>query len=274
LLIRTAPVTEAVLKAGSKLKVVGRHGTGVDNIDIQTATELGIYVTNAPESNANSVAEQAIGLMIACARNFIKGNRELVKGNFEIRNQIKGVDLEKKTVGIIGLGRIGSFVAKKAILGLDMSVIAYDPYADKENVAPEIELVDKVDDIFQCADFVTLHLPSTPETKGMVGKREFEMMKSSAYIINTARGDLIHETELVEALQTNQIAGAGLDVYAQEPPQNDHPLFTLDNVMLTPHNSTLTKECMVRLAVHAAIGIHEVLSGQKPTWPVNEPKQT
>ena len=272
LLIRTAPVTAEVLKAGSKLKVVARHGTGVDNIDIPTATELGIYVTNAPESNANSVAEQTIGLMIACARNYIKGNRELVKGNFEIRNQMKGIDLEKKTIGLIGLGRIGLLVAKKARLGLDMNVMAYDPYVNKDKIDPNIELVETRDEIFQRTDFVSLHLPSTPETRNMIGKQVFELMKPTAYLINTARGDLVDEAALVEALQTSQIAGAGLDVYAQEPPARDHPLFQLDNVMLTPHNSTLTKECLVRLAVHAAIGIHEVLSGRTPTWPVNQPK--
>jgi D-3-phosphoglycerate dehydrogenase len=272
LLIRTAPVTREVLEAGTRLKVIGRHGTGVDNIDIQAATDLGIYVTNAPESNANSVAEHAIGLMIACARNFIRVNRALVSGNFEIRNQIIGVDLEKKIVGIIGLGQIGALVAKKAVLGFDMKVIAYDPFVDVENLAPGIELVDKVDDVFQRADFVTLHLPSTPETKGMVGKREFAMMKPSAYLINTARGDLINETELVEALETDQIAGGGFDVFAQEPPPKVHPLFKLENVILTPHNATLTSECMVRLALHAAMGIDDVLSGRKPKWPVNKPE--
>lgn len=272
LLIRTAPVTKDVLKAGTRLKVIGRHGTGVDNIDIQAATELGIYVTNAPESNSNSVAEQAIGLMIACARNFIRVNRALVSGNFEIRNQIIGVDLENKTVGIIGLGRIGKLIAKKAVLGFDMSVIAYDPFVDKQTVLPGVELVDKVDDVYQRADFVTLHIPSTPDTKGTVGKKEFAMMKPSAYLINTARGDLINETELVEALQTHQIAGGGFDVFAQEPPPKDHPLFKLENVILTPHNATLTSECMARLALHAAMGIDDVLSGRKPKWPVNEPK--
>jgi D-3-phosphoglycerate dehydrogenase len=272
ILIRTALITAEVLKAGKQLKVVSRHGTGVDNIDIGTATELGIYVTYAPESNANSVAEQTIGFMIACARNYSLCDRATRSGNFAIRDQIRGVDLEQKVVGIVGLGRIGLLVAKKAIYGLDMKVIGYDPYIDKAKLLPEIELVNDVEAIFTRADFVTLHCPSTKDTKGFVGQRLLEMMKPTTYLINTARGDLINEPKLIRALQTRKIAGAGLDVYAQEPPAKDNPLFTLDNVMLTPHNSTLTKECTVRLAIHAAIGIDEVLSGKKPTWPVNQPK--
>ncbi|MBD3305547.1 3-phosphoglycerate dehydrogenase [candidate division KSB3 bacterium] len=272
MLVRTALVTADVLKAGKQLKVVSRHGTGVDNIDIPTATELGIYVTNGPESNANSVAEQAIGMMIACARNYSLCDRSTRAGNFEIRDQIRGVDLEKKTVGIIGLGRVGKIVARKAKHGLDMNVVGYDPFVQHDQLSTEITLVDDVQDLLREADFVTLHLPSNPETKGIIGEHAFELMKPTAYIINTARGDLIDEAALVQALREHNIAGAGLDVYAQEPPPKDHPLFSLDNVMLTPHNSTLTKECVVRLAVHAAIGIDEVLSGKPPTWPVNTPK--
>lgn len=271
ILIRTALLPAEVLKAGSKLKAVGRHGTGVDNIDIDAATELGIQVTYAPESNANSVAEQAIGLIIACARNYSLCDRATRAGNFEIRDQIRGVDLEQKVVGIIGLGRIGALVAKKASKGLDMKIIGYDPFA--KNLPEYIERVDDVETLLKTADFVTLHCPSTESTKGFIGRKAFEMMKPTAYIINTARGNLIKEEELIEALQKGEIAGAGLDVYAQEPPAKDNPLFTLDNVMLTPHNSTLTKECTVRLAVHAAMGIDEVLSGKKPTWPVNELKK-
>lgn len=273
ILIRTALLPAEVLKAGKKLKVVSRHGTGVDNIDIEAATELGIQVTYAPESNANSVAEQAIGLIIACARNYSLCDRATRAGNFEIRDQIRGVDLEQKVVGVIGLGRIGTLVAKKASKGLDMKIIGYDPFADPKNLPEDIELAVDVETLLKTADFVTLHCPSTDDTKGFIGKNAFEMMKPTAYIINTARGDLIKEDELIEALQQGEIAGAGLDVYAQEPPEKDNPLFTLDNVMLTPHNSTLTKECTVRLAVHAAMGIDEVFSGKKPTWPVNEPQK-
>ena len=174
ILIRTALLPAKVLHAEKRLKVIGRHGVGVDNIDLEAATELGIYVTNAPESNSNSVAEQAMGLMVACARNYSLCDREIRKGNFEIRDQIRGVDLEGKIVGIVGLGAIGSRVAQKAIHGFDMKVIAYDPYVNKEKVPAEITLVDSWEELFQTADFVTLHLPATPETKGGVAKKSLK----------------------------------------------------------------------------------------------------
>jgi len=243
ILARTAPFPAEVLEAGRKLRVISRHGVGIDNIDVKTATKLGIYVTYAPEANANSVAEQTIGLMIAVARNFYKCETELRKGNFEIRDQLPGVDLENKVLGVIGLGRIGTIVARKAALGLDMKIIAYDPFINKNKFSSEIEIVDHWESLFSIADFISLHIPSIPETKGIVGKKEFEMMKATAYIINTSRGDIINEGELIQALQRNKIAGAGLDVFEEEPPAKDNPLFQLDNVVLMPHNSTLTREC-------------------------------
>ena len=191
---------------------------------------------------------------------------------FGIRDQVRGVGLEGKIVGIVGFGAIGSLVARKAILGFGMSVIAYDPYLAKDKVPAEITLVDSWEELFQTADFVTLHLPSTPETKGCVGKDEFGMMKSTAFLINAARGEIVNQADLIAALQENMIAGVGLDVYAQEPPVKDNPLFQLDNVILTPHNAALTKECAIRTAIHAAMGIDDVLSGRTPKWPVNEPK--
>jgi D-3-phosphoglycerate dehydrogenase len=272
ILMRTAQLPAEVLQAGKRLKVIGRHGVGVDNIDLEAATELGIQVTNAPESNANSVAEHTIGLIIACAKKFSFFDGETRKGNFGIRDQVRGVDLEGKTVGIVGFGAIGSLVAKKAIFGFDMSAIVYDPYLAKDKVPAEITLIDSWEELFQTADFVTLHLPSTPETKGSVGKDEFGMMKSTAFLINAARGEIVNEAELIKALQGRRIAGAGLDVYAQEPPAKDNHLFQLDNVILTPHNAALTKECTIRTAIHAAMGIDAVLSGRTPKWSVNEPK--
>lgn len=272
ILMRTALLPADVLRAEKRLKVIGRHGVGVDNIDLKAASELGIYVTNTPEANSNSVAEHTIGLVVACAKNFCLFDRETRNGHFDIRDQVRGVDLEGKIVGIVGLGAIGSRVAKKAIYGFDMKVIAYDPYIDQEHVPADITCVESWEELFQTADFVTLNLPATSETKGRVGKKEFAMMKSTAYLINTARGEIVNETELIEALQHKIIAGAGLDVYAQEPPSKDNLLFQLDNVIVTPHNAALTKECAIRTAIHAAMGIDDVLSGRTPKWLVNEPK--
>ncbi len=272
ILVRTAQIPAEVLKAGKKLKVIGRHGIGVDNIDVEAATELGIYVTYAPLSNANSVAEHVIGFIVALARNMVRVDREFRSGDFEIRNRVKGTDLEGKVLGLIGLGRIGTMVARKAALGLGMKVIGYDPYVKKDQSAKEIEVMDKWDSVFQNSDFISLHMPATKETKGSVGKKEFEMMKPQAYFINAARGEVVNEAELIEVLQQKKIAGAALDVFEKEPPEKDNPLFKLDNVIVTPHNAALTQESMDRMGLHAAIGIDEVLSGKKPSWPVNTPK--
>ena len=272
ILARTAQFPAEVIKAGKKLKAIGRHGIGVDNIDVNICTELGICVTYAPLSNANSVAEHTIGFIIALAKNMVKIDKEFRNGDFEIRNRLKGMDLEGKTLGLVGLGRIGTMVAKKAALGLGMKVLGYDPYVNKNQAAPEIELVNDWDTIFKKSDFVSLHLPASKETKGLVGKKEFEMMKPSAYFINTARGEVINEKDLIAALQQKKIAGAALDVFEQEPPAKDNPLFKLDNVILSPHNAALTQETMDRMGLHAAIGIDEVLSKKKPSWPVNNPK--
>lgn len=271
ILARTAPFPAEVMKMGKRLKVIARHGVGCDNIDVKTAEKLGIWVTNGPLSNANSVAEHTIGLIIACARHLIKCDTELRKGNFEIRNQLNGSDLEGKILGLIGVGRIGAKVARKAALGLDMKVIGYDPYCARGNLIPEIELINEWKHIFARADFISLHLPANEETRGIVGKKEFEIMKNTAYLINCARGEVVNEAELVAALESKTIAGAGLDVYAQEPPEKNHPLFELANVILTPHNAAHTKEAAIRMSLHAAIGIDQVLSGKKPSWPVNNP---
>ncbi|MGE4283077.1 MAG: hydroxyacid dehydrogenase [Clostridia bacterium] len=271
-LVRTAPMTEEVLRAGKKLKIVARHGVGYDNVDVKVAQELGIWATNAPLSNANSVAEHTIGLIIAAARNIFRCGIEFRNGNFEIRNQLNGCDLEGKILGVIGVGKIGSLVAKKATLGLGMKVIGYDPYITSAQIDPNIKLINDWEQVFKNADFISLHMPATEKTKGIVGKKEFKMMKPTAYFINCARGEVVNEHDLIEALKAKEIAGAALDVYEQEPPEKDNPLFAFDNVTLTPHNASLTKESAIRMALHAAMEIHEVLSGNRPKWPVNNPK--
>ncbi|MFA6507222.1 MAG: hydroxyacid dehydrogenase [Treponemataceae bacterium] len=270
ILARTAQFPAAVFRAGKQLKVIGRHGVGFDNIDVAVATELGIQVTYAPESNASSVSEHAIGLLVATARNYIRQDREFRAGNFEVRNQVKGVDLEGKTLAIIGAGRIGAIVARKALRGLDMKVIAYDPIVKSLPNLPEVEFVSSIEDAFKRADFVTLHLPSLPQTKGIVNKKLLALLKPTAYFINAARGELVVEEDLIAVLKDKKIAGAALDVFREEPPAKDNPLFALDNVILTPHSAALTKECTTRMALHAAMGIDDVLSGRAPKWPVNK----
>lgn len=273
ILARTAPFPAQVLTAGKKLKVISRHGVGYDNIDVAKATELGVWVTFAPESNANTVAEHAIGCILALARNFILLDRETRAGNFAIRDKLFGSDLSGKVLGIVGLGKIGRRVAQKAAHGLDMQVVGYDPFLKAEQMAEYAASATSMDEVFGAADFVTLHIPGGASNRGSVGKKQFTRMKPTAFLINASRGDVVVEADLIEALQNGTIAGAAIDVYEKEPPQKDNPLFNMSNVLLTPHNASQTRECMIRMALHAAQGIDEVLSGKRPTWPVNDPKE-
>jgi D-3-phosphoglycerate dehydrogenase len=270
ILARTAPLPARVLEAGRKLKVIARHGAGYDNIDVARATELGIWVTFAPESNANTVAEYTIGCIIALARNLARSDSELRRGNWNFRNQMMGSDLEGKVLGIAGFGKIGRRVAKKAVLGLEMKALAYDPHQDVGQVPEYVTHAVSWDELFVASDFVTLHIPGGQKTKGIIGRREFSMMKKSAFLINTARGDIVNESDLIEALREGAIAGAALDVHAQEPPDPDNPLLAMKQVLLTPHSAAHTRECLVRMALDAARGIDEVLTGKRPTWPVND----
>ena len=269
LLARTAAFDAETLEAAPRLRVIGRHGVGVDNIDVRRAEELGIWVSNTPEALSATVAEHAIGLMLAVGRHYIPLDRAARAGDFAIRNRLAGVDFEGKTLGLVGLGRIGRAVARRAGAGLGMRVLAYDPYLKD---APEgVETVGTLEELLRAADFVSLHLPATPETRGLIGRAQLELMKADAYLINTARGEIVREPELVEALRAGTIAGAALDVFEQEPPDPANPLFQMENVVVMPHVASLTRECTARMALHSAQGIHEVLSGGRPTWPVNNP---
>jgi D-3-phosphoglycerate dehydrogenase len=271
ILARTAPFPKEVIDAGTKLKVIGRHGVGCDNIDVKAATERGIYVTYAPESNANSVAEYSVGMIIALARYFPASDKAVREGNWELRNKLPAIDLAGKTLGLVGAGRVGSMVAKKAFFGLDMKVVVFDPYIKEIKGVPEAKVVTDPEIIFRDSDFISLHVPATPETKGMVCKKYFDMMKESSFLVNAARGEIVNEKDLYEVLKSKRIAGAALDVFDPEPPKADNPLYGLDNVILTPHNAALTREAMTRMALHAAMGIDDVLSGRTPKWPFNKP---
>lgn len=269
IIARTLLFNADVLKAGSKLKVISRYGVGVDNIDVSMAEKMGIWVTNTPNANANTVAEAVLGFIITLGRHFSQCQSEFRSGNFEIRNKLQGMDLEGKVLGIIGLGKIGSLVAMKASLGLNMKIIAYSPSMPKDKVPENVEMVDSLNDIFVCSDFVSLHIPF--KGKKLVGLKEFSLMKPTAYFINVARGSLVFENELIEALRKHIIAGAALDVFENEVPCKDNPLFAMDNVLVSPHNAALTKECIIRMAMQSALGVEEVLSKRIPTWPVNRP---
>ncbi len=270
ILARTAPYTRAILEAGKKLKVIGRFGAGVDNIDVAAATELGIQVVNAPIANSNSVAEHTVALILACAKNIPTMDERARDGRWDDRNTLKSREVAGKTLALVGLGHIGRLVAKKAADGLDMNVIAYDAYLPADKFPADITRETSLDNIFAHADFVSLHIPATPETKGMVNKSLLSKMRKSAYLINCARGEVVNEADLFTALSENWIAGAAVDVLAQEPPELSNPLLTLQNIIVTPHNAALTYEAMDLMGLHAAKGIVQVLSGEQPTWPVNK----
>ena len=261
LLARTAVYTEYILRSAKKLKVIGRHGTGVDNLPVDYCKTNHIPIFITPYANVGSVAEHTIGLIIACLHSVPYCHAGVCNGEWGFRNSLGTVDLAGKTLGIIGLGRIGSLVAKIAITGFDMKVIGYDAYIPAAQCPESVECVDSMEEVFKGADVVTLHAPSTPQTRNCVNQETLAMMKPSAYLINCARGNLVVEEDLYQALKNGVIKGAAVDVLRKEPPDKDNPLFTLDNFIITPHSAALTKESMDRMGLHAAMGIHAVLSG-------------
>ncbi|MFZ5814418.1 MAG: hydroxyacid dehydrogenase [Bacillota bacterium] len=269
--VRTAPFTREIIEAADSLRIIARHGVGVDNIDVQAATEKGIYVVNTPDANAVSVAEHAIVAMGALAKRMLRQDRATRANQWEVRNEYKAVDLEGKTLGLVGIGRIGSLVARKAQGAFEMRVIAYDPYISPEAAARlGVTLVDEMEQVFRQADVLSLHTPLTPETRGMVNAARLSLMKPTAFLINFSRGEVVDEQALCTALTTGQIAGAALDVFEQEPPPADNPLFGLENVLLSPHSAALTTECVVRMASGAAQGVVDLLTGGQPRWVVNK----
>lgn len=272
ILARTAPYTRTILFGLPKLKVISRHGVGVDNIDLRAAKERGIVVTNGPLSNYNSVSEHTIMLILECARkSFAVARAFREQGDFNCRNTIRGADVKDKVLGIVGLGRIGKTVAKKAHLGLDMKIIAYDPWVDPGTLPEYITMAHSVGRLLPEADFVSLHLPGGDETRHSFGMKQFRLMKPTAYLINVARGEIVAEGELTEALENGIIAGAGLDVFTREPVGADNPLLKMDRVIATPHSAGLTREAMDLSGVYAAVGIDEVLTGKQPSWAVRLP---
>ncbi len=269
ILARTAVYTRKIFMSAKKLKVISRYGIGTDNFDVPAATELGIQITNAPIANTVSVAEHAMSLILACAKKLIIHDKAQKNGDYGSRDKLHSTELAGKTLGLIGCGHIGRIVARMAALGFNMNVIGYDAYMKQTQLPEYIKLYDDPDTVFKEADFVSLHIPATKDTLNFVDFEKLSMMKDTAILINCARGGVVNEEDLYKALRKHVIAGAGLDVFKQEPPEKDNPLFTLDNVIVSPHNAALSNEATDRMGIHAAQGIDEVLSGKVPTWPVN-----
>ena len=269
IVIRSATrLTAEVLERAERLKVIGRAGVGVDNVDVEAATRRGIVVANAPESTVVSAAEHTIGLLVALSRNIPQAHAALKRGRWE-RGRYGGIELAGKTLGVLGFGRIGQQVARRA-LGLGMQVVAYDPFVARERFRElGVERVDSPDDVYRGAEFLTLHLPLTDETHGVIGREAFAMMSDGVRLINAARGELVDEDALLEALRSGKVAAAALDVFSAEPYKG--PLLELDNVVVTPHLAASTEEAQDRAGVIVAEQVAAALDGALVTNAVNIP---
>jgi len=261
-------VTARVIEAGKRLQVIGRAGTGVDNVDVEAATRHGVIVVNAPTGNAIAVAEHTVALMLALARNVPQADSSLKAGRWD-KKKLGGVEIRGKILGIIGLGRSGSAVAKRA-LGLEMSVVAYDPFVTQDYAGRVGVGLVSFEDLLSDSDFISLHTPVTKQSRGMIGERELSMMKPTLRLINCARGELVDEDALLRALESGEIAGAALDVFSVEPPQ-DSPLLQHPSVIVTPHLGASTQEAQRNVAVDTAEQVVAVLNGELPRYPVNAP---
>jgi D-3-phosphoglycerate dehydrogenase / 2-oxoglutarate reductase len=269
IIVRSATqLTRDVIERAERLKVIGRAGVGVDNVDVEAASERGIIVANAPQSTVISAAEHTVALLLALSRNVPQAHAALKDGRWE-RSRFAGLEVADKTLGLVGFGRIGQQVARRAI-ALEMRVIAHDPY-----VAPErfrtlgVERVETLDALLERSDFASLHLTLTPETRGLIGRRELERAKAGIRIVNAARGELIDEGALVESLRSGQVAAAALDVFSEEPYAG--PLLDLDNVVVTPHLGASTEEAQDRAGMIVAEQVAAALEGGVVTNAVNMP---
>src|SRR5688572_18803182 len=269
LIVRSATqVTAEVLDAATELMVVGRAGIGLDNVDVEAATRKGVMVVNAPQSNILSAAEHTLALLMALARNIPQADTSLRGGGWE-RERFQGVELHGKTLGIVGLGRVGTMVAQRA-LSFGMRLIAYDPYVPKDRARElGIELMPDLGALLVQADFITIHLPKTSETEALIGERELSLMKEDALIVNTARGGIIHEAALAKALEAGRLGGAAVDVFETEPPPPDHPLIGLPNAIVTPHLGAATREAQDKAGIAIAEMVRLALKGEFVPYAVN-----
>lgn len=261
-------VTSQVIEAGGRLRVIGRAGTGVDNIDLESATRHGVLVVNAPNGNSVAVAEHTIGLMLALARNIPQGDSSLRQGRWD-KGALVGTEVRGKCLGIVGMGRVGAAVASRAV-GLEMEVVAYDPFVSTEHAARLGVRLLPLDELLRTADFISLHVPATNLTKGMIGQRELALMKPTARLVNCARGGIVDEHALLEALQERRIAGAALDVFSREP-LDDGRFLSDERLILTPHLGASTEEAQSSAALDVAEQVIAVLEGRVPRYPVNAP---
>jgi len=267
IILRTGiKITRDLLERSEYLWTISRTGAGVDNVDLTAATEKGVLVTSSLGVNTTSVAEHGFALILALSKQLFLMDREVRNDNFQIRYKSLSRDLRGKYLGVVGFGRIGSELTRYCSTIFNMKILVYDPYI-REDVKKKVSsyvTFTSLEEVFQKSDVVSIHIPLTQETKGMIDWKYFSSMKREAFIINTSRGGVLKESDLVRALNEGRIAGAGLDVFEKEPLEKDNPLLRMENVILTPHSAALTKECVVRMATSAVKRVLDLFNGYIP----------
>ena len=267
LILRTGiTISRELIAAADKLLVISRTGGGLDNVDLAAASERGIIVTSNLGVNTISVAEHVLSMILALSKRLSTMDHAVRDGNFGIRYQNLPRDINGKTIGLLGFGRIGCELGKICHQAFNMQVIAYDPYLANEKKDECLNWVSLVElkELLSRSDFISLHVPLTAQTRNLVDEAELSLMKPDAILINASRGGVVNETALIKALKNNKIAGAGLDVFNEEPVPANHPLLKLENVILTPHSAALTGECVTRMATDAARCVIDVFAGREP----------
>lgn len=262
------PYTRAVIEGCPDLKIIARVGVGYDGVDVEAATERGIVVTIAPGTNQDSVAEHTFMLILACARTLVNQHNQIVAGKWP---RIANVPIRGRTLGIVGMGRIGKAVALRG-LAFNMKVIVHEPFGDTEFLARHQLPALPLDEVIREADYLSIHAPLGPQTRHLINARTLALMKPTAYLINTSRGGLINEADLFQVLKDRRIAGAGLDVFEEEPPPANHPWFGLDNVILTAHTAGVDLRSRDDMAFSAARAIVDLSQGRWPTEKVVNPE--
>jgi D-3-phosphoglycerate dehydrogenase len=264
-----SPLNDQILEKAEKLKIISRVGIGYDNIDLKTATKKRIIVTNLPGTLSDSVAEHAILLMLAVARRLVTADA-CVRGSkwSQFYEHPPDIEVSGKTLGLVGLGAIGGAVAQRA-KAFNMKVLVYDPYVDEKRISTIGCRRVQLEELLRESDVISVHTPLTTETKKLIAEREFDLMKKSAILINTARGAIVDEKSLIEALKNGKIAGAGADVLTIEPPNPDNPLLSMSNVIFTPHSAAFTLDALKRLWVASSDAVLRVLAGELPQPPAN-----
>lgn len=270
LLVRSSRIKAPLVARATRLRVISRWGVGYDNIDVAAATRRGIPVLITGAANSRAVAEYVIGAAISVYRNFVRWDADVRRGRFDHRDDRLGHELSGRTLGVVGLGRIGTELVRIARVAFDMPALAYHPRLSAGEIAARgATAVEDLQDLARRSDVFTIHLPLTAETRGLVDGRVIGALRHDAIVVNTSRGGILDEQALATAILGGRVAGAAIDVYDQEPPPPDHPLLALEQVLLTPHNAAHTHETFLRMSMDAATEMVRVLEGQRPRYAVN-----